>query len=318
MNIFHKVFKWKRGDSPDESTNWKRGRSLDESTEWKRGDSPDESTNWKRGDNLDESTNWKRGGSLEEITDTTIGPWSAICILKSFFADPEDNAVGTGFLISETMVITAAHNIRALDAKGRSYKPGSVSLALGSGTPFKATQTVVAEQFTANMEKLWAAKNENAPVAEIDTLIELRDYHDYGAILLDSPVRPAPSFLFQARGTEPEDALWGKPLVCAGYKGPDSKERLYRSKGTAYPRDQGRFLGKESNMVVHTVTAEKGLSGGPLCFADGDGMSAAVAAIQVRINPGEKTFGAVRITKDMERLFKSWDQGRDDAQSIVA
>ena len=50
---------------------------------------------------------------LTPVPDPTARPWSAICHLQSNYSDDESKTTtnGTGFLISDTTVLTAAHNL---------------------------------------------------------------------------------------------------------------------------------------------------------------------------------------------------------------
>jgi V8-like Glu-specific endopeptidase len=239
----------------------------------------------------------------------TAKPWSAVCHLKTHFGD-DDTSDGTGFLISETMVITAAHNLCRF-SKGKIIEPIMMSIRPASQTDPEPDPPIPSSNYKIRSDPKYADCLRAQAKAEPKSpewlhYQEIKSYYDYGAILLDAGIRK-PGFLFQVRGTEPNHQDWDKSLACTGYTENIklNKIMLYSSQGGAY-RD-GRFIGDESNLVRHSARVERGQSGGPLYVLDGE----LVVGIQVRVNPRAgsniNTFGAVRITKGMEKLFRDWD-----------
>src|SRR5262245_3044181 len=65
------------------------------------------------------------------VDNTAISPWSAICHLTIHFSKT-DKIEATGFLFSDTIVVTAAHNLRR---RGKTTAPVSISIKLGKDAP---------------------------------------------------------------------------------------------------------------------------------------------------------------------------------------
>ena len=259
------------------------------------------------------------------VEDPKVKPWSAICYLRSSFVGENEKGVthGTGFLISDTTVITAAHNLCKLSDEGTT-KPQKITITLaGNASEAIATRFDYDPRYPEFLELL--QKNNKLIKSNQLTEKEVQDiknkfhafedpgYYDYGAIFLDKPLEPKPDFFFKLRGADTRDPLWDRPMVCAGYPG-DHAYQLYCAEGAAHPDAVGRFMGNQSFLVVHNVFASGGQSGGPLYVVDDHGEYVALG-IFVRSNEGEKvggrvvyTNGSVRISKDMESLFMRWDE----------
>jgi V8-like Glu-specific endopeptidase len=274
---------------------------------------------------------------LKLVQDPTAKPWSAICHLKSTYSEEDEKGVanGTGFLISDTTVITAAHNLCKLNRNGERIEPKSITVTLaGNAGQCTATRFTYDTRY-AEFEELQyknillkrnkkLTKEEIALIKERFYAFEDPGYYDYGAIFLDKALAPKPDFFFKLRGTDTSNPLWDKTFVCAGYPG---GHQLYCAEGVAHPDARDRFMGNQGYLVVHNVFALGGESGGPLYVVDGDGAFVAIG-IFVRSNAGKElgeeynkqtvyTNGAVRITSEMESLFKRWDEenrGRIDRQ----
>jgi V8-like Glu-specific endopeptidase len=239
------------------------------------------------------------------VDDTTARPWSAICHLQIRFSKTEEPIHASGFLFSETMVVTAAHNLRK---RGIATAPTSISIRVGKHDPIplKGAPDLSASDYHIRYHSLFA---------DLEADSDRRSYYDYGVILLRHPIKPRPSFLFALSGLEPDDERWNRPLVCAGYllnrslqdEQPELEDseliQLHQGRGAAWPKEGDRFLGDEKNLVRHTAYAEVGISGGPL-FLLGD---ETVVGIQVKSFAMSGDNGAVRITKTMVDTFYQWD-----------
>ena len=261
------------------------------------------------------------------VADPTVEPWCAVCYIESTFEGGEIEH-GSGFLISPKMVLTAAHNLCQLDKDGKRMGAHQVLVRLGSPPgskqkPAVAARFVYDKRYADNLEQQWNSELSKTHSSEREMkAVELEDpsYYDYGAIFLDEELTPKPGFVFKVRGTDPDDPGWDEPLTCAGYPA-DRNYQLCYADGAAYPDQSGRFMGSNSHLVVHRVTAKEGQSGGPLYLRDSNG-EFAVVGIHVRFNKGVKiagsvkrTNGAVRITKGMQTLFQLWEEENRSANS---
>jgi V8-like Glu-specific endopeptidase len=262
------------------------------------------------------------------VADPTKKPWPAVCHLQStyVFEDGKEVRHGTGFLISETTVITAAHNLCTLKG-GKPVEPTHVTATLGGSTiAIPARGRTYDPRYADFSQKLYTTSQLIRQNKLTDPqIVEFRQkqaasddpsYYDYGAVFLDDTVQPRPGYCFKLRGTDIGDPLWDKPLNCAGYP-IEHRYQLCCAEGIAHPTDDNRFLGDKDFLVVHNVFATGGQSGGPLYVVDDDG-DFVVIGIFVRSNAGEDikddgsdepvyTNGAVRITREMESLFRRWD-----------
>ncbi len=265
---------------------------------------------------------------LTPVPDPTARPWSAICHLQSNYSDDESKSTtnGTGFLISDTTVLTAAHNLCWVK-NGRKIEPRSLTVTLaGKAHPPVTPPNFASEPRFAAMKALQERNKEliRSPKLtreEKDNILarfsafEDPYYYDYGVIFLDKPLEPKPDFFFKLRGADAHDPLWERPLTCAGFL---SSDQLCHAAGMAHPSSGHRFMGNKDHLAVHNVFAVKGESGGPLHVVDGNGDYIAIG-IFVRTNDGAEKYtvgdikhslqtnGAVRITKEMENLLNTND-----------
>jgi V8-like Glu-specific endopeptidase len=271
-------------------------------------------------------------GTRMPVEDTTKVPWPAVCALMSHFrGETEKGSVvsattqGTGFFFSDATVISAAHNLWK-NVDGKVLQAHTIDIKLANGLEWKrfalkspnvkdANPTFEPKydaQYVAYLEAQAKTKRKSEEWQKFD---ELMSYIDFGAILLSRRLVPVPAFFFRISGTMPEDSCWDKPLVSTGYSlldGSDDLYKLYYANGTAC-RGNDRFIGPNKDLVRHNAAVEEGQSGGPIYLLHGDD----VVGIQVKYNPSTgsdlSTFGAVRITKEMQNSFETWDREHRDS-----
>jgi V8-like Glu-specific endopeptidase len=303
-------------------------RRATDATDSKHATAPTESkqaiaeTESKRGTVAPESAHATDSGTESKygrVPDPTAGPWSAVCYLRMDFGDPDGPINGSGFLISDTIVITAAHNLCQI-RRGTTVEPKRLAISKNNEAPvvvrhsnLRTPTDGVRDFYMPRYPSVFAEHLKAQATTEFHSEKwwrheELIRCCDYGAILLDIGITPRPAFLFQFRSMEPKDPFWDKPLVCTGFAldAAISKFALFYGMGAAC--DDDRFIGDESNLVRHTAHIERGESGGPLYLRD----NAHVVGIQVQLNSKDEgtktnTYGAVRITTEMENLFREWN-----------
>ena len=174
------------------------------------------------------------------VEDPSVPPWPAVCYLRVSFGSEADAVEGSGFLFSESMVITAAHNLCALNEEGKRVRPTKILVKLGNSNatyPAKRAKDDpryadcrIDTKYADFLEQIW--KDEpTASDAAIAELGEFKSYHDYGAVLLADEIKLVPPFFFQVHGIAPRDPCWDRPLFCSGYPAPSSPLALLGGSG---------------------------------------------------------------------------------------
>jgi V8-like Glu-specific endopeptidase len=252
-------------------------------------------------------------GQFCDVGDAHANPWPAVCQVQTDLGEDGSDA-GTGFLISECTVVTAAH-LLCVAKGGKMVDAQEITVVLGDGRTFSVPKEHrVYHPTYAELARDVSLLPPGVSDAEVNARELARDCFDLAALMVDAD--PRPSCFLSLRSTERNDPRWDRDLTSGGYPVAASG-RLRKAAGKAFPYDNRRFLGGKSNLVVHNAATFKplGASGGPLFACDSDG-SLALVGIQVRSNAGEiynnrimRTNGAVCLSQTVLDTLNAWDEG---------
>ncbi len=218
-------------------------------------------------------------------------PWRPLVALDITYADGS-TAVGTGVLIGQQWILTAAHNLYALDL-GKLAR--NVTARVGvAGRDSKATESVV-----------WAGVDPRYP--NIQRSDPARYHVDYGLARLSSTrLHDWSGDVFDIHRMTPlSDAELRRSLLnIAGYPDPERKgaRSLVLKTGNGQPLQD--LL--SPTRFAYQIDTEIGQSGAPVFRYDASSKSVVIAGIHVG-GFGSRHFNlACRFSADMKRQVRHW------------
>ena len=173
------------------------------------------------------------------VSNSSASPYSGIVRIDLEYTDGE-RATGTGFLLSPTVVVTAAHNIRRMDNTWCSANTKVTSLATGRSYSYLRSAT----------SSGWGTYHYQA--------------NDYGYIILSEPINNVYYFDLGTHSTSDDNS---KNYTIAGFCEDKGYSRMYKDNGTVdtyiSSQIQSRYI---FHYEIDTYRAE---SGAPIFDSNG-------------------------------------------------
>lgn len=238
------------------------------------------------------------------VTNVNVAPFRCVCRLVVRSYDKPGMAIGTGFLISPSHVLTCAHNIYPIQS------PRTKSIEI-----FPAQDGAnIASRIVANG---WAVSRNWRPL-DCKTAGE-----DFGIIRLPQPIQQG---YFRLGAFDPA-GLTGKTVFSAGYPSSNADPLatvMFRTSGAvtgaitidACGRDErggetlsGRLLPAITNqtrLVAHDLDTSPSMSGAPLWFDDGG--ARVLFGIHVRSIDSGRRRAAVLLNDTTRAVIAQWIQ----------
>ncbi|MBA4067335.1 MAG: hypothetical protein C0501_27225 [Isosphaera sp.] len=209
----------------------------------------------------------------QRVADPTAYPWRAICRLV-VTAVTGRQYLGTGWLISPTVLATAGHNV-FMHAQGGWAQRVDVS------TPFGAQSSVDFRSVDG-----WVNGNPQSAAGR---------QSDYGAILLPAPTDVG----YLGYGVYDDADLAGMVVTVAGF--PHDKDD-----GTALWGDTRALVGVTARQLFYDIDTAGGQSGCPVMFSGGGGE---VLSVGIHNYGGDGSNFATRVTAEVYARLEAWKAG---------
>jgi len=238
------------------------------------------------------------------VTNVNVAPFRCVCRLVVRSYDKPGIAIGTGFLISPSHVLTCAHNIFPIQS------PRTKSIEV-----FPAQDG--AKIATRIMANGWAVSSNWQP-QDCRTAGE-----DFGVIRLPQPIQQG----YFGLGAFDPAGLTGRTVFSAGYPSSNNEPlatQMFSTSGAvtgavaidACGRDErggetltGRLLPAITNqtrLVAHDLDTSPSMSGSPLWFEDGG--ARVLFAIHVRSIDSGRRRAAVLLNDTARAMIAQWTQ----------
>ncbi len=216
------------------------------------------------------------------VTNNETYPWRCICSLL-ITAQSGSLFIGTGWLVSPRLVLTAGHCVYLHDEGGWASQIEVIPGRNGGSRPFGS---VVARDLRS--VRGW-------------TIDRDRDY-DYGAILLPEGRRYGDELGWLGYATRADDYFSGITLNLAGYPGDGGKEGPERQQGTQW-YDSREVKDVDEKQITYEIDTWGGQSGAPVWVLTSDGNRYGLA---IHTWGTTVSNGATRITGDVFDNIVLW------------
>ena len=210
-----------------------------------------------------------------EVTSTEAYPWRCICSLRMRTRDGS-NYIGTGWLVSPRLVITAGHCVYFHDHGGWADTIEVIPGRRGSNQPYGSA---VSRQFRT--VSAWVNNGS-------------RDY-DYGAIILPEDARYGDQLGWLGYASKTDDELENGMVNISGYPGD-------KPSGTQWFNAQ-RLQSVDEKVITYPVDTAGGQSGAPVWQLFDNGHRYGVG---VHTNGHVSGNSATRVTSEVFQNFTNW------------
>jgi V8-like Glu-specific endopeptidase len=216
------------------------------------------------------------------VTNNELYPWRCICSLR-ITAQNGGLFVGTGWLVSPRLVLTAGHCVYLADEGGWASQIEVIPGRRGTMRPFGS---VISRDFRS--VRGWTIDGD-------------RDY-DYGAILLPESQRYGDELGWFGFANRADDYIRGITLNLSGYPGDGGKAGPQREHGTQWFNSR-RVLDVNEKQISYVIDTWGGQSGSPVweMAADGSRYGLAIHTWGTTVSNG-----ATRITTDVFNNIVQW------------
>lgn len=210
-----------------------------------------------------------------EVTDTESYPWRCICSLRMLTQDNR-NFIGTGWLVSPRLVLTAGHCVFFHNHGGWAQRIEVIPGRRGSNQPFGSAVSTAFRSVRG-----WTQNRD-------------RDY-DYGAIILPESSRFGDQLGWFGYATRSDDELEGATMNLAGYPGDQPS-------GTQWFHAR-RLEDVDDRVLTYEIDTAGGQSGAPVWQLLPDGGRYGVG---IHTNGSHAGNSATRINSEVFNNIISW------------